>query len=181
MDCSHANTFQPALRDPNHLAGDVMSVEVKAADMLVNLLEGAEALNGSFGLLHYLALQTLRPPRNVLHCRCLQHMQKLVLPNQQDMLVNVFEGAKALMLNDFFGLLHHLALQALRPPWNVLHFRCLQHRHKPALPKLHDMMANMLEGAEPLVLDDSFSLLHHLALQTLRLPRNLLHRRLQQG
>ena len=41
-----------------------------------------------------------------------------------DVLVNLGKGVKT--LNGHLGCLHHLAVQALRPPWNVLDGGCLQ-------------------------------------------------------
>lgn len=52
-----------------------MSIEVEATDMLVDLGEGIEALNGRLGCLHHLAMHTLRSPRDVLNFGCLQAQQ----------------------------------------------------------------------------------------------------------
>ena len=49
------------------LAGDVMSIEVEATDVLVDPGEGAELLDGALCRLQNLALQALRPPWNVLY------------------------------------------------------------------------------------------------------------------
>ena len=57
------------------LSGDVMSIEVEATDMLVDLGEGVEALNSRLSCLHHLAMHTLRSPWDVLNFRCLQAHQ----------------------------------------------------------------------------------------------------------
>ena len=54
-----------------------MSIEVEAADMLVNLGEGVKALNSRLSCLHHLAMHTLRPPWDVLNLRCLQAQQSI--------------------------------------------------------------------------------------------------------
>ena len=59
------------------LSGDVMSIEVEATDMLVDLGEGVEALNSRLSCLHHLAMHTLRSPWDVLDLRCLQAHQSI--------------------------------------------------------------------------------------------------------
>lgn len=49
------------------LAGDIMSIEMEAANMLVDPGEGVELLDGTLCGFHHLALHTLRPPRDVLN------------------------------------------------------------------------------------------------------------------
>jgi len=55
------------------LAGDVMGIEVEAADMLVDAGEGVKALDGALSSLHHLALHRLGAPWNVLNPACLHH------------------------------------------------------------------------------------------------------------
>ncbi len=57
------------------LSGDVMSIEVEATDMLVDLGEGVEALNSRLSCLHHLAMHTLRSPWDILNFGCLQASQ----------------------------------------------------------------------------------------------------------
>jgi len=59
------------------LSGDVMSIEVEATDVLVDLGEGVKALNGRLSCLHHLAMHTLRSPWDVLDLRCLQAHQSI--------------------------------------------------------------------------------------------------------
>lgn len=48
-----------------------MSIEVEAADVLMYSGEGAELLDGALSSLQHLALQALRPTRDVLYGGCL--------------------------------------------------------------------------------------------------------------
>ena len=59
------------------LSGDVMSIEVEATDVLVDLGEGVKALYGRLSCLHHLAMHTLRSPWDVLNLRCLQAHQSI--------------------------------------------------------------------------------------------------------
>jgi len=59
------------------LSGDVMSIEVEATDMLVDLGEGVKALNRRLSCLHHLAMHTLRSPWDVLNFGCLQAQQTI--------------------------------------------------------------------------------------------------------
>ena len=54
-----------------------MSIEVEAADMLVDLGEGVKALNSHLSCLHHLAVHTLRSPWDVLNLGCLQAQQTI--------------------------------------------------------------------------------------------------------
>ena len=60
------------------LAGDVMGIEVEAADMLVDAGERVKALDGALSSLHHLALHSLGAPWNVLDPACL-HLQACVI------------------------------------------------------------------------------------------------------
>ena len=54
-----------------------MSIEVEAADVLVDLGEGVKALNSHLSGLHHLAMHTLRSPWDVLNLRGLQAQQSI--------------------------------------------------------------------------------------------------------
>ena len=55
------------------LAGDVMSIKMKTTDMLVDPGKWVKLLDGTLCCLHHFAWHTLRPPRDVLNPRGLQH------------------------------------------------------------------------------------------------------------
>lgn len=60
------------------LAGDVMSIEMEATDVLVDSGEGAELLDGTLCVLHHLACQALRLPWNVLNPGGLQNLSSTI-------------------------------------------------------------------------------------------------------